>query len=432
MSEIDKSFSEGILKRFITFNIDKIPKDAKVLLAVSGGIDSIFMLNLFLKSREKLTKNLYVATLNHKLREEADEEVEFVRRVSEKFSLPFFTESAKVREYARENKLSIEEAARLLRYSFLERIADELGIDFIATAHNLNDLSENLILRLTKGTGPFGLTGMKQVNGRYIKPILFFTREQIERYVQENNLEYRVDKTNLDTHYQRNYIRHEVVPKLKKINPSFEDAVLRLSKALWELDEFISKKLTTEVKYVKSGIIFKLFEDQYLNVEFIRRQALKIFGRNIDFEKLERFKNTEKISYKVTFWKNLGLEVSNGYCFIGNLDYPKISYDIDLSIPGRYKYLFEEPYFIIFEVRGIINGKLKVRTWKEGDRLLNGKKVKELFMEKKVPTFLRKMIPLITDENDKVIYVHGILEDSSVLEKYGISLVSKGGLNFEP
>ncbi len=427
----DMSFSEDILNAFINFNIGKIPKDSKVLLAVSGGIDSVFMLDLFIKSKEILTKNIYVATFNHKLREEADEEAEFVRKLSENFGIPFFAESGDVRNYAKEKKISIEESARILRYSFLEKIADELGVNFIATAHNLNDLTENVLLRLTKGTGPFGLTGMKQVNGRYLKPILFFKREDIELYIEENSLDYRIDKTNFDLHYQRNYIRHEVIPKLKEINPSFESSILRLSTAIWELDDFVNSKLKTDIKYLERGIIFKLFDDKFLNVEFVRRQSLKLFGRNVDFEKLERFKNTNKTSYKVTFWKNIGLEVSNGYCFMGRLDNKFFSYDIDLSVYGRYECIFEKPYFLILEVRGIINKQLVVRTWKEGDRLLNGKKVKELFLEKKVPTFLRKMLPLISDQNGKVIYVYGIFEEPKKLEQYGVSIVSKGGLSFE-
>jgi len=161
--------------------------------------------------------HLGVAHFNHQLRgKESDQDEVFVRTTCEKNKIPFFSGRGDVKKYARENKYSIEEAARLLREDFLETCRKEQGFDVVATAHNLNDQAETLLMRLLSGTGLEGLAGIRLRREGYIRPLLFAERTAIEEYAAENQIEYREDLTNKDLRFARNKIRHQLLPYLKK------------------------------------------------------------------------------------------------------------------------------------------------------------------------------------------------------------------------
>ncbi|HOP81997.1 MAG TPA: tRNA lysidine(34) synthetase TilS [Fervidobacterium sp.] len=419
----------------------------KILLAVSGGVDSIVMLDLFdrlksLKSDWRI--DIGVATFNHKLREEAYSEVEFVRQVCESRNLTFYTSSGDVAKFAQSNKYSTEEAARFLRYSFLNEIAQKNGYNYISTAHNANDLLETILLRFAKGTGPFGLAGIKPAHDQYIRPLIFFSREEIEKYAQSRKLHYVVDKSNFDVKYQRNFIRHEIVPLLKSINPSLERSALHLSKNIWKMDEYIDRVLASSqinMTNLEDRIIFKLVEDKYLQTEQIRRMALKFFKRPLDMEKLERFETCDSQSFKVSFWRNLGIEVSYNWVMMGPIDnYLRKSIKLmpcysgfDGNNTNNFEYEFNG-YFIKINFGGIINsrfsGDIEIRNWIEGDRLTDGRKIKDLFNSKKVPTFVRKLMPLVVFDN-RIIFAPYLYEDKKTLKSIDIEVQVKGGLCFE-
>lgn len=422
-------------------------KILKILLAVSGGVDSIVMLDLFdrltnLKSSSDLESVIYigVATFNHRLRKEADEEVQFVREICRLRDIPFYTESGDVMGFAQENKYSVEESARVLRYAFLNKIAQENQYDYISTAHNANDLLETVLLRLSKGTGPFGLAGIKPISNQYFRPLLFFTREEIEKYAESRNLGYAIDKSNFDVKYQRNFIRHEIVPLLKKINPSVEKAVLNLSESIWKLDDYLNNilKSNENVVYFDDRLIFRLVDNKYLQTEQVRRMALEFFRKPLDKEKLERFEKCKSESFKVSFWNGLGIEVSLGWAMMGRInDYPQKCIRIDLNqknLEGTSQEYEFNRYFIKLDFHGIMSSRierdLEIRNWIEGDRLSNGKKVKVLFNNRKVPTFLRRLMPLVTFDG-KVVFIPYLYEDKRMLESIDIGVQVKGGLCFE-
>ncbi|AFG34539.1 tRNA lysidine(34) synthetase TilS [Fervidobacterium pennivorans subsp. shakshaketiis] len=415
------------------------------LLAVSGGIDSITMLDLFYRlKKERQNLRIGVATFNHKLRPEADEEVEFVRAESERMGFTFYTDSADVRSYSRQNKMSIEEAARNLRYRFLEQVMKEHHYELTATAHNANDLLETMIMRFTKGTGPFGLAGLKIISNNYFRPMLFFTRQEIELYAKNRNLDYVVDMSNYDEHYQRNYIRHSIVPLLKKINHKLENAAISLALSIWEMDEYVERVIEKTEKYILDNrLIFKLHSDPFLQIEQLRRFSLRFFGKPLDREKIERFsKNVIKSkSFKVSFWGELGAEVSHGWVMLGNIKrFEPFKFVIELSDDDEdytrklMRGIEVNGYFINLVVRGIIKSdipkiSLIVRNWNEGDRTFEGRKLKEIFNEKKVPTFVRRLIPIAV-LNERVVYVPEYYK-SKILDEMGLEIVSKGGINFE-
>lgn len=194
----------------------------RLLVAVSGGPDSVVLLDAL----HQEGFSVVVAHCNFHLRGEAsDGDAEFVKQLSEKYQVPYYQVDFDTEREARERGVSIEMAARDLRYEWFERVADETDCELIAVAHNADDAVETFFLNLTRGSGLQGLSGMAELRGRVVRPLLQVSRKQIMEYIAENELDYRIDATNLETVYTRNKIRHNVIPQLAEINPSFLDTM---------------------------------------------------------------------------------------------------------------------------------------------------------------------------------------------------------------
>jgi tRNA(Ile)-lysidine synthase len=194
-------------------------RNDKILLAVSGGLDSVVMLHLF----KEAGFSVGVAHCNFQLRGKDSEEDEgFVRQICEKLSVPVFVKRFDTQAYAWENSLSIQMAARELRYAWFDHLLDENQYGSLATGHHFDDTVETILLNWTKGSSLEGLTGIPVKNKKVIRPILFATREQVQKYATEKGIQWREDQSNLTDDYQRNFIRHQVIPKLKELNPSLE------------------------------------------------------------------------------------------------------------------------------------------------------------------------------------------------------------------
>jgi tRNA(Ile)-lysidine synthase len=190
----------------------------RVLLAVSGGVDSVVMAHLFSQGGFECG----VAHCNFQLRGvDSDADEEFVRSLAAGLELPVYVKRFEVEREVEEKGISVQMAARDLRYEWFEELAEQHSFDAIATAHNLNDSVETFFLNLARGTGIRGLTGIPAKNGRVIRPLLFATRKEIEHQARKSRLVYREDRSNIETKYQRNKIRHDVIPAMEQINPSF-------------------------------------------------------------------------------------------------------------------------------------------------------------------------------------------------------------------
>ena len=208
----------------------------KVIVGVSGGPDSICLINLLndIKNDKKINFELMVCHINHMIREEAGEDEEFVKKYCEEKQIPFFVKHVNVEELANDMKIGTEEAGRKVRYDFFEEILDKTGANKIATAHTKNDNAETVLMNLIRGSGTSGLKGIKAIrDGKYIKPLIDISREEIEEYCKENNLNPRHDKTNDENIYTRNKIRNILIPMLKEeFNPNIIEAIDRLSKLI--------------------------------------------------------------------------------------------------------------------------------------------------------------------------------------------------------
>ncbi|HTF17250.1 MAG TPA: tRNA lysidine(34) synthetase TilS [Chryseolinea sp.] len=219
------------------------------LLAASGGIDSMVMLYLFREAGFKIG----VAHANFQLRgAESDGDQQFVAQLCKEFNIPFFTRRFETEEYAWEKTLSVQIAARELRYAWFRELAATNHYQHIATAHHFDDTMETILLNLTRGTGLDGLSGIPVKNGAIIRPMMFASRKQVEKYADMHGLVWREDASNQTDNYQRNYIRHHVMPHLRELNPSLE--------ATWRSG---LRKVNHEIGIVQQA--FELWKDRFVH-----------------------------------------------------------------------------------------------------------------------------------------------------------------------
>lgn len=231
---------EEVLKTITKYNL--IQSGDKIVLAVSGGPDSLFMLNILNKLKTKMNFEIVVCHVNHMIREEASEDERFVKNYCKEIGIECYIKRIDVKEYANINKIGTEEAGRIVRYDFFEEILNKTNSNKIAVAHNRNDKVETIIMNLLRGTGILGLKGIEPIrDNKYIRPIIEIERKDIEKYCEENKLNPRIDKTNFENTYTRNKIRNIIIPYIEKeFNPNIVEGISRLSEIASEEDEFLS------------------------------------------------------------------------------------------------------------------------------------------------------------------------------------------------
>ncbi len=255
-------------------------KGKRLFLAVSGGMDSIVLLQLF----HQLNYEIAVLHCNFSLRNlESDGDEEFVKYYCESKKIPLFVQKFDTKQFAEDAKLSIQVAARKLRYDwFYEQLADE-NFDYILTAHHLDDSLETFLINLTRGTGLEGLTGIPAQNDKIIRPFLPFSRVEIEKYIQENNLQWREDSSNASDKYFRNKVRHAIVPVLKELNPnllsSFQNTLENLQQTQSLVEDASKLVFQIVVQEEANQLKFNLIELMKLpNYAAYLYQWLKDFG----------------------------------------------------------------------------------------------------------------------------------------------------------
>lgn len=430
---MEKKFLEN-LKQF------NFKKNTSILLAVSGGEDSVTMLDLFSKYKDMFDLNLFVCHFNHSLRKEADFDENFVKNLSIKYNLKFFSKKEDVEKFSYENKFSTEEGARILRYKFFNEVIESENIDFLATAHNKDDLAETVIMRILRGTGINGLIGITKKRNNIIRPLLDFSKAQIKNYVLENNLKFVQDNTNFLDVYKRNNIRLNLIPKLKKeFNPNVVDALCKLSTIACDYDNISKEYIFSK----KENLWTKKDNKIFIDINKLKNESKSfryILYRNF-FEKIS--KNPDGISFllieeidklifsktgKYVKIKNVIFKNEYGKLVIFYYKYENIE-NKDYVIKNLKKTLYSVNIFdIIIKNSNIdefnrekknknsffINERflkyLKIRNRKNKDFInleFGKKKLKDLFIDEKLNRDLRNIIPIF-EIDDNIIWVSNL------------------------
>ena len=431
------------LKNLKSYNLEGFG----VLLAVSGGKDSMTMLDLFNYFKYELKLNLVVCHFNHSLRDDADRDEKFVKIQCEKYGLKFYSKKEDVLLYSNENKLSTEEGARFLRYKFFDEVKRIENLEYIATAHNKNDLAETVIMRILRGTGINGLIGIQSERGDLIRPILNFSRDEIEKYIEENNIPFVEDKTNFEELYLRNKIRLNLFPILKnEYNPRILDAISRLSNIAFDYSTISREYIAS-----KEGLLWEFNKEKILvYIEKLKLQSRSF--RNIMYREFFEFisKDSDGINYKIIEEiDNLIFSKTGKYIEIKNvvfkIEYDKLLiYDKNIFENLEMKFYFENLDFSLYSTKFFdiiieqssfeefknlkqnkdllfINKKyldfLKIRNKENGDFLeleFGKKKLKDIFIDEKVSKDIRKNIPIFEIENN-IVWVPNIRRSNRYL-----------------
>lgn len=261
---------------------DLFTPDDKLILAVSGGVDSMVMLDLF----QHISNDFVVAHCNFQLRgAESDSEEVFLQDYCGEHGVELYVKHFDTNEYAAIEGISIEMAARELRYNWFYELLEELSFSYLATAHHQDDLIETMLINLSRGTGIRGLSGIRPKKGSVIRPMLFTSRDDILNYAVQNKIEYKNDSSNDELIYQRNIIRHTIIPQFEEINPAFRRNVARSASILSQTEAIYSEKVNEirEKTVEKQGDTVKIYIDklrEYKELEHILFELLHPFGFN--------------------------------------------------------------------------------------------------------------------------------------------------------
>jgi tRNA(Ile)-lysidine synthase len=413
-------------KKFIAENNLIKPGD-RILLAVSGGIDSMVMTHLFLR----LDNEIGIAHCNFSLRAgESDKDEEMVHKYATENNIPFHSTRFETKTFAKKNGLSIQMAARELRYEWFEEIRKMNNYDAIAVAHNLNDNIETLIINLTRGTGLTGLTGMKPAGNRIIRPLLFATRLDITRYCNKHRINFREDKSNADTKYTRNKIRHLVIPVLKEINPSLEATLDETTEKFTGINEIVSEYIsglrekvskqkgeliTFNISLLKlhlhnKTVLFELFKPFGINNVQLNDLIKVIYGKTGGqiFTGTHRIiKNREEIIVSLEEIKNdTFYSIKN---ITGFRKIPEIASAGYVDITGNFE-IPSEPFTACIDSEKI-SFPLIIRQWKAGDHfypfgMKQKKKLSDYFIDNKYSILDKEKI-LILESEGKIVWIIG-------------------------
>ncbi|MCP4522095.1 MAG: tRNA lysidine(34) synthetase TilS [Cytophagales bacterium] len=414
-----------IQERFEDFlSQHKLLKDKqKVLLTTSGGVDSVVMCHLFSQS----SYDFAIAHCNFQLRgEDADDDEMFVKKLAEKYQVPFYSTQFETLAYVQENKVSTQMAARTLRYDWFQNLSLEYGYEKIATAHHQNDVLETVLLNITRGTGLSGLHGIRQQQW-LIRPLLFLTKEEILNFAQEQNLEWREDVSNASNKYKRNLIRNKVVPLLKEVNPNLEVTtevtIQKMAGAEWLMNTYLSELKTKYFKKVDDKLIFLSSEiPQNEHTPFLCFELLKEYDFSYD--------DCKQISIAFTAQKGTQF-LSDTHQMIKTIDSFELTerreivqdeYIIEEKEGEKefFEYGFVKREQVDFSNKSIVYldadtivFPLKVRSWEEGDIFkplgMKGrkKKLSDFFVDEKLSYHDKRNIQILVDAQNEILAIIG-------------------------
>ncbi len=410
----------------------------RVLVAVSGGVDSVVLLYLLKELQPELKLTLAVAHFDHAIRPDSAQDADFVRKLARALKLRFYTERADVPAYAQAHKISVEVAARTLRYQFLEKTAQAHSYTKIALGHTLNDQAETLLMRLLRGSGLEGLAGIPPVRPaphcQYVRPLIETTREQIEAFAKVHKLRWREDITNYDTTILRNKIRHKLIPMLREYNPNLIEALGRTARLLGQAAQHLEGEADQALRMLlcdkqpdELALDLKRFVrlPHYLQALVLRRAVFTLDAQS----ELEAAHSEAVLSWAARRGEG-EISLPGGVRVLRRHNQFIITMR-PTPIPKRFEYLLTVPgetllaeigwrFTTVLSSRSRarsskpkeklrilidadkIQGGLRVRNRRPGDRItLPGgtKKLQDFFVDRKIPREARDTIPLICDAN---------------------------------
>jgi len=434
-------------QKFLKFISQKqlIKENDKILVTLSGGPDSVLLLHLLNKFKKKFTLTLAAVHINHSLRgKDSDNDEKFAVKLCNGLGIKLYIKKIDVKSYASKKKISIEEAARILRYDIFENLLIEINFDKIATGHILDDNAETVLLNLFKGAGFTGLSGIPIRRDKIIRPLLTISKEEILDYLKENKLKFRLDKSNKDNIYERNIIRNNILPIIKKeINPNISGALFRTSEIVRDIDRMISMLIIEKTDSLKIDenhkltVPIKLF-DEFKNInlkEFIRRILINKMNFSPQFNETEEImallnKQTGKIlNFRDNFIVVRERESLIFYRNYSVIDTSKIKININNSV-------FLKDLRQYLEIKKIdiaemeldnskiteyidaenINDDFEIRLWDKGDKFIplgmqSFKKISDFLTEQKIPAHKKKDQLLLTNRTN-IVWVVGLRIDN--------------------
>ena len=393
-------------------------RDKKILVAFSGGKDSLMLLDFINKQRESL--NIYAGAchINHGLRHTAKRDEDFCRLYCLKNNIEFYTYNIS-EELKNDNIGGTESSARKYRYKYLLQTVKENNYDFLFTAHTYSDDIESFFVDLYTGASLFTLGGIMYENNQIIRPMLNITTEMVNDYIAENNLEPVFDETNNDIKYVRNRIRHKLIPVLYGCGNEFEKSVIKLQKESNRLNEYLYKKVKHVILKQDNIIILKRYS--FMELEDMEKEYLlgKVFSL---FFRVSKSILNEALSF-LNNNDSKRLDLPNGYVIEQSYNSIKIFKKILVS---DYFYnkpagaaLFKTDEFHIEFFNELKDKNLIIRNRNKGDKL-GRKKLKDLFIDKQIELFERDRAVII-EENNVIIWAEYISKNNNIiLKRYGI------------
>lgn len=381
-----------------------------LVLGVSGGVDSITMLDLFIKSEINL--NLIVAHLNHGVRIESDKDEKLVQKLADKNNLEFVS-----KKITPPRSGNLEEELRIIRRRFLIEASEEQKANFVAIAHNVNDQVETFFLNALRGSGSAGLGAMRMSDNKIIRPLLNFPRSEIEKYAEENNLTWYEDKTNEDITYKRNYLRHKIFPLFGEINPNWLEAINRTSSLQRQIDDYLkieAQNYITEPFDVKNIPTLDkpiLYEILGLLYEKAKGDRKNLTLKNLtDLEKLiSTTSGTKSLALpgNITAIRRYSLldfvlkkdYNHNSTITLDKLEVGENQFDNWIIVAEKTNELGSNSKYALYADSKMFE-KIKIKSWKPGDKIspfgiTGSKKLQDLFVDAKIDKEKRLTWPII-------------------------------------
>jgi len=425
------------LSNIITENFPFL-KDKKLLIAISGGIDSVVLTHLL----STLNFDISLAHCNFNLRgKESDLDEIFVKELAQKLDAKCFTTSFETVKIAKEQKESTQVAARNLRYTWFQEIVKEQHFDAVLTAHHADDNLETFLINLTRGSGLDGFTGIPEINGNIVRPFLRFSREEVQHFAKENNISWREDRSNASTKYIRNKIRHKVLPVLKEINPSLLETFSKTLENLQESKQLVTDRIEAVSKNIMQSLEVSKDEKSFtINIEKIQQLSnpkAYLFQLLKEYHFTE-FKDIYKLlsaqSGKQVFSKTHVLLKDRHFLILSQRD---AASDV-LQVQGKTFQIAENSVAIkhpmhltfkevsaksiqtknaIYVSREHLKFPLIVRKWQNGDYfyplgMQGKKKISKYFKDEKLSLLEKQNKWLLCDANNTIIWVVGMRQDN--------------------